>query len=71
MAQDIIPTPQDFALLLQQNPLAAAQLKAIVLERENAELEAKLAEYTATKENGHATQGEGERVQVTPGTSQA
>jgi hypothetical protein len=72
MAQaEFIAKPEDFARLIQENPLAQAQLRVIVLAREKAELEAKLVEYTAAKENGHASQGEEEGVQEQTRTSQA
>jgi len=54
MQQEVVATQADFARLIQENPIAAAQLKSIVLERLNAELMAELEKAR----NGHA-EGQG------------
>ena len=54
MQQEVVATQADFARLIQENPVAAAQLKSIVLERENAALQAELEKLR----NGHA-EGQG------------
>ena len=42
----LVPTSEDFQALLQQNPMAAEQLKSIILARLLAETEASLASLT-------------------------
>lgn len=56
---EILATPQDVALLIQNHPLAAAQLKAIVLERQKAQLEMELVALR----NGAGTAQEAEPVE--------
>ena len=38
-------TPEDMNMLFEMNPIANAQIKAIVLERHNLELQHQLAQY--------------------------
>jgi hypothetical protein len=38
-------TPEDIKMLFEMNPIANAQIKAIVLERHNLELQQQLAQY--------------------------
>jgi hypothetical protein len=38
-------TPEDMKILFEINPVANAQIKAIVLERHNIELQQELAQY--------------------------
>tara|TARA_Y100000310_G_C19993894_1_gene495358 strand:+ start:251 stop:430 length:180 start_codon:yes stop_codon:yes gene_type:complete len=42
--QQLIPMPEDYQALFSQNPMAAEQMKTIILARMLAEAEAKLAE---------------------------
>ena len=51
---DLFPTPADYRALLALNPIAAEQLKSIVLERMLNERDAELAELKVEPEDSEA-----------------
>jgi hypothetical protein len=57
--ESLSPTPDDIAELLRRNPIAAEQLKVIMLQRHAADLQARIAELESQTEPSDNGKGEG------------